>query len=359
MPIFRIKHVVSAAMVIAALSGNAVAEEAWYPLKVSATKADGTKGLFDYVPLSASGKASKNWSICVSFPHLKDPTFVALNYGMIEEAKLLGVSVRTFDAGGYTALAKQISQIEDCAAAGANAVVMVAIAQDGMNNILMQLKEKHIPVIDAINGVSSRDTAARVLTNPREEGLNAGQYLAKRHPAGSKEVRIAWLPGPAGAGFVTAFNAGFQEGIAGSAVNVVETKYGDVGKEVQSRLVEDILQTHQDLDYIVGTAVMTEAAIPILKARNVADKVKLVSVYMTPGVYPAVQAGDIDASGAAPWILTARIMLDQAVRSLEGKVEYTDVFTGSKVYTKDTIRTLNLNAVLPPATFSPVFNLGK
>jgi periplasmic protein TorT len=355
----KLKYCASTGLLVAAIVGTAMAGETWYPLKVNATKVDGTKGQFDYVPLSASGKASKNWSICVSFPHLKDPFFVAANYGMVEEAKLLGVSMRTFDAGGYVALANQISQIENCVAGGANAVVMVAIARDGMNNLLMQLKEKNVPVIDAVNGVSFPGTAARVLTNPHDEAMRVGQYLAKRHPAGSPEVHVAWLPGPAAAGFVVAFNAGFVEGIAGSSVKVVETKYGDVGKEIQSGLVEDILQTHKDLDYIVGTAVMAESAVPILKARGIAKKVKLVSVYMTPGAYQAVKAGDIEASGAAPVVLTARIMLDQAVRALEGKLEYSDVNTLGQVYTTETVQTLDPSTVLAPASFSPNFNVSK
>ena len=62
-----------------------------------------------------------------------------------------------------------IGKIENCVAGGANAVVMVAIARDGMNNLLTQLKAKNIPVIDAINGVSSKDTAVRVLTSPRDD----------------------------------------------------------------------------------------------------------------------------------------------------------------------------------------------
>jgi len=346
-----------AAVVIALTAAVASTHAAdWHPLKVNAGAA-GNRTQVDYSPLP--GKASKDWSICVSFPHMKDPFFLAANYGMVEEAKRLGVRVQTLDAGGYTGLNTQISQIENCVAGGANAVVMVAIARDGMNNLLTQLKTKNIPVVDAINGVSSKDTGARVLTDPRDEGLRAGQYLARKFPKGGKEARVAWLPGPAGAGFVEAFNSGFMEGIKDSAVVVVETKYGDVGKEVQARLVEDLLQTHKNLNYLVGTAVMVEAAVPLLKARKIQDKVKLVSVYMTPGVYQGLKAKDIEAAGSAPVVLTARIMLDSAVRLLENKVQYADVNTLGQVYTSADIGTLKADTVLAPASFKPVFKLGK
>ena len=344
-------------MWILALSVAAGAAQAaeWFPLKVNArTSGQQTSDqLADYRPLN---KASRNWSICVSLPHLKDPFFVAINYGMIEEARRQGVRVQTLDAGGYGGLNTQISQIENCVAGGAQAVVMVAIAADGMDNLLTRLKAKGIPVVDAINGVTSRDTGVRVLTSPRDEALRAGQYLARKHPAGSKAVKIAWLPGPAGAGFVEAFNAGFQEGIKGSAAVIAEAKYGDVGKEVQARLVEDILQTHKDLDYIVGTAVMVEAAVPLLKARKVADKVKLVSVYMSAGVRELLKAVVVEAAGAVPIVLTGRVMLDSAVRLLEKKVEFTDVNALGQTYTTASIGSLDANTVMAPARFRPTFS---
>ena len=349
-------HLARRAALASLLAGTTLVQAAdWFPLKVQVGTGDKV-ALVEYSPLP---KASKDWSICASFPHMKDPFFLALNYGMVEEARRQGVRMQTLDAGGYTGLNTQISQIEDCVAGGADAVVMVGIARDGMNNLLAQLKAKGVPVVDAINGVSSPDTGVRVLTSPRDEGYRAGQYLAKKHPAGSKQVKIAWLPGPAGAGFVAAFNSGFQDGIKGSAVVIAETKNGDVGKEVQARLVEDLLQTHKDLDYLVGTAVMVEAAVPLLKARKIADKVKLVSVYMTPGVYQGLKSKNVEAAGSAPVVLTARIMLDSAVRLLEKKVQYTDIGTLGQVYTQADISTLNPDAVLAPAGFRPVFKLGN
>ena len=85
-------------------------------------------------------------------------------------------------------------------------------------------------------------------------------------------------------------------GVAGSAVEVVDTKYGDTGKEAQSALVEDALETYPDLDYIVGTAVTAEAAVPILRARGLTDKVKVVSYYFTPGVDQGIKRKQILAA---------------------------------------------------------------
>jgi len=118
---------------------------------------------------------------------------------------------------------------------------------------------------------------------------------------------------------VEAGNAGFQAAIKGSAVQVVETKYGDTGKEVQSKLVEDTLQAHPDISYIVGTAVTAEAAVPILKSRGLQNKVKVISYYYTPGVHQGIGNGSIMAAPTDSTVIQGRIAIDQAVRILEGK----------------------------------------
>ncbi|ODU09794.1 MAG: TMAO reductase system protein TorT [Rubrivivax sp. SCN 71-131] len=340
----------------ALLCGSAAHAADWFPLQVNSTGADGKSAPANYVALA---KAAQPWDICVSFPHLKDSFWLAANYGITEEAKRLGVRAAVLDAGGFTQLANQISQIENCVAGGAKAVIIGAISQDGLNNLVAELKRKNIPVVDAYNGIASKEVDARSLTAPRDEGWRAGRYLAEKHPKGGKAVKVAWLPGPAGAGWVELFNSGFREAIKDSAVEIAETKYGDTGKEVQARLIEDILQAHKDIDYVAGTAVTAEAAVTVLRARGLTGKVKVVSVYMTPGVYQGLRNKSIEASNMAPVVLVGRIAVDQAVRLLEKKELLRDVGPIGRVYTDADIGTLKTDTVLAPTGFRPVFKVGS
>ena len=164
---------------------------------------------------------------------------------------------------------------------------------------------------------------------------------------------------PAGAGWVELFNSGFLEGIKGSAVQIAETKYGDTGKEVQARLIEDMLQTHKDIDYVVGTAVTAEAAVPVLRGRGLTKEVKVVSVYMTPGVYQGLKSGAIEAAGMAPVVDAGRIAVDQAVRLIEKKDVLNRVNMLGKVYTTAEVGELNSEQVLAPASFKPVFRVNQ
>ena len=124
-----------------------------------------------------------------------------VDYGVIDEAERQGVRLQLVEAGGYTNLNTQISQIEDCVAAGADAVIIGAISLDGLNNLVKEIRSKDVPVIDVINGISSPELSAKSLVSFGEMGYKAGEYLAKIHPAGSDPVKVAWFPGrPAPAG---------------------------------------------------------------------------------------------------------------------------------------------------------------
>ncbi|AOF93395.1 TMAO reductase system periplasmic protein TorT [Sinorhizobium sp. RAC02] len=340
-----------------ALNGAATAET-WYPYDAQAIEppfaADGKPVDVKYEPLA---KAEKPWNICVSFPHMKDAYWLGVDYGVAEQAKDLGVKMNLVDAGGYTELAKQISQIEDCVAGGAQAVVIGAISFDGLNNLVSEVTKKGIPVIDVINGISSPDLTAKSLVSFYTMGHETGAYLAKKHPAGSDPVKVGWFPGPAGAGWVEAAHKGFMEAVAGSAVTVLEPKFGDTGKEAQLKLVEDVLQAEPDVRYIAGTAVTAEAAQGLIRERGLKGQVELLAFYMTPGVYEGIKRGFILAAPADSMVIQGRIAIDQAVRALEGK-ELTK-HVGPKIFVVDpsNVESVPQTNILPPDGYKPVFSV--
>lgn len=345
---------VSAAM----LPASAMAAEAWFPYPAEQTEpafaADGVRSPVTYEALE---KAEKAWNICASLPHMKDAYWLGVDYGLVEEARRLGVKLNVTDAGGYTELANQISQIEDCVAGGADAVIIGAISSDGLNSVISEVADKGIPVIDVINGISSDKISGKALVSFHTMGTEIGKYLAEKHPEGSDEVTIGWFPGPAGAGWVEAANTGFMAAVEGSAVNVLEPRYGDTGKEAQLKLVEDVLQANPDVDYIAGTAVTADVAQSAIRSRGLTDQVGILAFYLTPGVWTGIERGFITAAPADSMVIQSRMAVDQAVRILEGKDYIKHV--GPKIYVinQDNIADTDRNTVLPPEGFSPVFSV--
>jgi protein TorT len=337
---------------------SAASAAQWYPYPVEVWDPPfdmaSPRKTVEYTPLD---KAAKGWRLCVSFPHMKDDYWLAVDYGVVDESKRLGVSMQLLQAGGYTELNKQISQIEDCVAGGAEAVIIGAISVDGLNNLIAQIRAKNIPVIDVINGISSDKLSAKSLVSFGEMGAKAGEYLVGLHPQGGKTVKVAWFPGPPGAGWVEAGNKGFAEAVKKGAIEIVDTKYGDTGKEVQLSLLEDTLTKHADIDYIAGTAVTAEAAVQLLRDRGLDQKIKIISYYFTPGVFEGIQRGRILAAPTDSAVIQGRVAIDQAVRILENKDYLKHVGPKLLVIDAKNIKTFDRDSSLAPAGFQPAFKV--
>ena len=120
---------------------GAPAQDKWsYPVEVWDPPFDmaSPRTTVEYEPLD---KAAQKWDLCVSFPHMKDAYWMAVDYGVVDEAAREGVRMQLVEAGGYTNLNTQISQIEDCVARGADAVIIGAISLDGLNNLVSEIRK--------------------------------------------------------------------------------------------------------------------------------------------------------------------------------------------------------------------------
>ena len=356
-PIARLSLATGLAAFALGLSPAAMGQD-WYPFPVEVWDPPfdmaSPRTTTDYQPLE---QASKAWDICVSFPHMKDAYWMAVDYGVVAESERLGVKMQLVEAGGYTNLNKQISQIEDCVARGAEAVVIGAISYDGLNNLVEEVRGKGVPVIDVINGMSSAELSAKSLVSFGEMGYKAGEYIAKLHPKGSGAVKVAWFPGPPGAGWVEAGNEGFLAAVADSDIEVVETKYGDTGKEVQLKLVEDTLEAYPDIQYIVGTSPTTEAAVQLLRDRGLQDQIKVLAYYFTPGVYNNIKRGRVMAAPTDSAVIQGRVAIDQAVRILEGKDVMQHVGPELYIIDSNNIDSFHYESSLAPEDFKPTFTV--
>ena len=305
----------------------------------------------DYAPLPS---ASRDWTICVSYPHLKDAYWLSVNYGMVEEARRLGVSFRLVEAGGYPNVERQIRQIEDCVADDADALIVGTVSFDGLTPTIERIAQS-MPVIAAVNDIADRGITAKSGVSWEEMGRVTGQILAERHPKGSEPVRVAWFPGPEGAGWVGFIEKGFRSALKDSSAEIVVTKYGDTGREIQVLLVEEALEEHPDIHYIVGSAPTAEASVSILRALGLQDRIGVISDYMTHAVYRGIRRGRIIAAPTDQPVMQGRLAIDQAVRALEEALEVTHAGPAIRVFTKETVSTSGLAETLAPATFVPVF----
>jgi len=347
------------ALAAVVLSGStADADEAWYPFPVEVWDPpfDMTSPRTDasYVPLE---KASQKWRICVSIPHLKDAHWLAVNYGIADEARRLGVHMDLYEAGGYENLKTQQEQISECVAAGGQGVIISAISLDGLNSLVADLAARNIPVVDLVNGMSSDKLSAKSLVSFQDMGFHAGRYVVDRHADEGRHIRVAWFPGPKGAGWVAAGDRGFRAAFEGKNVEVVATRFGDTGVEAQGKLIEAVLDEGIEIDYVVGTSVTAEAAVKILRKRKLTDRVQIMSYYYSPGVHRAIKRGKIIGAPSDLQAIQGRIAMDQIVRILEGKSYRRHVGPKIQIIDRSNIDAFDTTTTLAPKGFRATFSV--
>jgi protein TorT len=359
-PYANLLNLLSFAIVAASLTPSAaMAEDAWYPAAIDVWSppfnADHQHTVRQYNP---PGPATRPWRICASIPHLKDDYWLAVNFGLVNEAKRLGVALNLYEAGGYENLATQQSQIAECVAKNnAQALIVGAISADGLNSVIADYSGKGMPVIDLINGVSSDKIAARVAADFYDMGLAAGKYLTTLPTGTSTAAKVAWFPGPAGAAWVAAGDKGFRAALNGSALSILDGGFGDTGIAAQTRLIEAMLESHPDIDFIAGTAVSAEAAVQVLQKRNLEQRIKVIAYYFGPGIYRGIKRGAILAAPSDSQAVLARIAIDQAVRALEKQELIRHLGITIKVVDLKSLPEFDLNSSIAPAGFRPIFSV--
>ncbi len=341
-----------ALMLLVLLTPPAIAAESWRLDRWSGDLTyEGTPEPMTYRPLET---ASRPWVLCASYPHLKDAYWLSVNYGMVEEARRLGVKLRVVEAGGYPNVERQRQQIVDCVAQGAEALILGAVSYEGLSDTVEELS-RAVPIVAAVNDIDRRGISAKAAVSWAEMGRAIGTYFARLHPKGSPPVKLAWFPGPHGAGWVVFVEEGFKAALAESSAEIVVTKWGDTGTEIQHLLIEEALEERQDIDYIVGSAVTAEAAISVLRARGLADRIGVLADYFTHGVYRGIKRGKVLAAPTDSPVLQGRLAVDQAVRLLEGKPEAAHAGPQILIVDQGNVETFDREQSLAPAWFTPTF----
>jgi protein TorT len=354
-----LRSVVVLAGALAIGTGTAAARDAWYPVPVNVWdppfNAERARRAEEYRPLEA---ASDKWRICVLIPHLKDTYWLAVNFAVVDEARRLGVGFAIYSAGGYEHLDRQREQFDQCLAESPDGILLSAVSLDGLNDLVASATARGVPVVDLINGVSSSGISARVGVDFWDMGAAVGRYLADLPAAGNGTVRVAWLPGPAGAGWVEAADAGFREAIGGQGIEIVEALNGDTGVAAQRALVDEALDRHPGtIDYVLGTAVTAEAAVGALRDRDLDGQLGLLAFYYSPGVHRAIKRGQVLAAPSDLPALQTRIALDTLVRIIQGEPYFPHVAARVVMIDRERQAGWDASSSLPPRGFRPVFNL--
>lgn len=315
-----------------------------------------------YQPIPTD-EITQQWNICVAFPHLKDPYWLGANFGIAEEIRRDGATMQLFEAGGYTELDKQLSQMDDCVAQGAQAIILGAISADGVNAKVEEIVADGIPVVDFVNGVNSPEVSAHALVSFYDMGYTTGTYMKENlADADAEEIQVAFFPGPQGAGWTDTAYQGFLDATEGTNITVVATKWGDTGRDIQLALIEDELQANPDIDFIVGNAQAAVSAVSAVREAGLEDQIQILAFHQNPPVYDGIAAGDLTGSANDHTVIQGRMAVDMAVRLLEGQTLDPSNRAGPVItmMTPDNLGTEFVwDSTFAPKDYQPEFTIGE
>lgn len=333
-------------------SGQFAAAKDWWPFPIAAAKGGDLNKIeqIEYTPLE---KAEKPWNLCVLFPHLQDSYWLSVNYGIAETAKQMGVKFTLLQAGGYSNLPKQISQYDDCLAAGADAILIGAISEAGLAAKINEGMAKGVVNIAVANPILDTPITARITPDFHAKGFQTGEFV--KTYLGDKQGAAVAFPGPQGSGWAETYMAGFRDATKTGNVKLLAEMFGEASVPAQLRLVEDALQTYPDMNVIWGGAPTAEAAIGAVQDAG-RDDVTIIASYENQTMLKAVKEGKVLAFATEYPVIMGRISVDLAVRALEKKDHEKILLVSPGIVSKENVDKFDVSQIFAPEGFQPVFS---
>ncbi|EIJ4832088.1 TMAO reductase system periplasmic protein TorT [Escherichia coli] len=300
------------------------------------------------VQASTPLKAKRAWKLCALYPSLKDSYWLSLNYGMQEAARRYGVDLKVLEAGGYSQLATQQAQIDQCKQWGAEAILLGSSTTSFPD---LQKQVASLPVIELVNAIDAPQVKSRVGVPWFQMGYQLGRYLVQW--AHGKPLNVLLMPGPDNAGGSKEMVEGFRAAIAGSPVRIVDIALGDNDIEIQRNLLQEMLERHPEIDVVAGTAIAAEAAMG--EGRNLKTPLTVVSFYLSHQVYRGLKRGRVIMAVSDQMVWQGELAVEQAIRQLQGQSVSDNVSPPILVLTPKNADREHIRRSLSPGGFRPVY----
>ncbi|MFE7168626.1 ABC transporter substrate-binding protein [Streptomyces sp. NPDC057616] len=172
-----------------------------------------------------------------------NPFRIAETASIKAEAQKRGVKLLT--ANAQSQFSKQISDVQDLIAKGANLLVIAPLNSDGWEPVLRTAAAKHIPIVTIdrkINATACKDYVSFIGSDFVEQGKRAADSMIE---ATGGKGEIAILLGAAGNNVTTERTKGFEDRIKEKApgLKIVFRQTGEFAREKGQSVTENLIQS--------------------------------------------------------------------------------------------------------------------
>ena len=227
-----------------------------------------------------------------------NPWRIAQTESMRNAADENGVEIVITDAQSNTP--KQVSDIQDMVAQGADVLFIPPREEQGLEPALQSAREAGVPVflVDReANAEICEDYIGFMGSNFIEQGERAAEWLVE---ATSGKAKVAELQGTVGASVTADRGEGFKSVIdENSGMEIIASQSGNFNRAEGQNVMEQILGGNPDLDAVYAhNDEMAIGAIQALKdaGRKPGEDVTVVSVDGTRDALQAIIDGDLGAT---------------------------------------------------------------
>jgi ribose transport system substrate-binding protein len=228
-----------------------------------------------------------------------NPFRIAETQSIKDEAAKIGVK-KLIVTNAQSQLSKQISDIQDMLAQGAQFLIVAPLNSDGLEPALSAAAAKKVPVLTIdrkINATACKDYLAFLGSNFVEQGKRAADALVK---ATGGTGKVAILLGSSGNNVTTDRTNGFVDELKAKApgMQIVAQQTGDFARDKGQQVMEQLIQSKPDISAVY--AENDEMALGAVTALTGAGKkpgsdIKIVSIDGTRNAVQGIVNGNINA----------------------------------------------------------------
>jgi ABC-type sugar transport system substrate-binding protein len=277
-----------------------------------APKTDGSAGAQVVTSSSAGGAGCSMQQYGAAKLDLKDaivgfsqsekeanPFRIAETQSIRDEAQKLGVK-KLLVTNAQSQLSKQISDIQDMLAQGAQFLIVAPLNSDGLEPALQAAAAKKVPVLTIdrkVNATACKDYLAFLGSNFVEQGKRAADAMIK---ATGGNAKVAILLGSSGNNVTTDRTKGFIDQIKAQApgITIVAQQTGEFARDKGQQVMEQLLSSNPDLNAVYAeNDEMALGAVTAIKSanKNPGKDVKIVSIDGTRNAVQGIVDGTINA----------------------------------------------------------------
>jgi ABC-type sugar transport system substrate-binding protein len=228
-----------------------------------------------------------------------NPFRIAETQSIRDEAAKIGVK-KLLVTNAQSQLSKQISDIQDMLAQGAQFLIVAPLNSDGLEPALQAAAAKKVPVLTIdrkITAAPCKDYLAFLGSNFVEQGRRAADAMIK---ATGGTGKVAILLGSSGNNVTTDRTNGFVEQAKAKApgLQIVAQQTGEFARDKGQAVMEQLISSNPDITAVYAeNDEMALGAVTALRSagKNPGKDVKIVSIDGTRNAVQAIADGTINA----------------------------------------------------------------